>query len=271
MNSHLTRNCLSLLLASGVSVTAFAGTVDLAGTDATGSLSFANVKATTDAAVAEGWNFPYFFDGSIYQSIAAVPLSEDASYSEESSYEVLGKDITSDNFATLSAGAISFDDGLLTGAGIEIIDTSSLTLAINGEGFSPYHSDYNSGSGIGDFPFNYGITASNVSGTGLTFIDGTLTSVDLTADISVSVQLGELGFYLGNTYDGSLSIAGANYAFDLDVTQDTSSPLGPLSDTHMVFNRAGTIAAVSPVPEPSFYAMFLSGFLILGAMFRRRA
>jgi len=259
---------LPLLAVSGLSV---AADIELAGDDATGYLSLANVKATNDQATAESWDFPYYLDeNGIFQSIAAVPLSVDSVYSEEALYTVLGKDITSGNFSTLSAGTISFDDEMLSGVGVETVGVDALTLAINGQGFSPFFSEHNSGAGFGDFAFNYTITASNATGAGLTFVDGALTSVDLDADISVAVEFGAgLGAFFGDTYDGSLSITGATYAFDVDVTQDTTSLLGDLNNTHLVFNRTGTIAAVSPIPEPSVYAMFAGGLIVLSAFARK--
>lgn len=267
----LVQKTLSVAVAAALvmPVAATAAEFELIGDDVSGFLSLSSVKATTDASIADSWDFPYYEDeNGIFQSIAAVPLSEDSVYAEEALYTVLGKDITDAEFATLSAGTVSYDEGLLTGSGMEYISVTDLTLSINGRGFSPFHSGHNTTVGIGDFPFNYQIEASNLTGTGLTFLDGQLTSVDFDADIAVNTQLGELPYFL-NPYEGSLSVTGDFYAFDLDVTQDTPSPLGDMTDTHMVFNRAGNISAVSAVPEPSVYAMFAGGLLIAGAFARR--
>lgn len=256
-------------LAGGVQ----AATIDLASDDGTGYLALSSVKSSTSAEAAEAWNFPYYLEEStgIYRSIAAIPLSADSVYAEESEFTVLGKDVTSSDFNTMSAGSVSFDDSLLLGSGVETVATADLTLVVDGDGFSPYMSDYNSGTGLGDFAFHYTITTSNISGNGLTFVDGQLTSVDLDADVSVAVDFGNIeAFAWDDSYDGSLSISGADYAFDLDVSQPNVTPLAPLESTRMVFNRSGSIAAVTPVPEASSYAMMLCGLLFSGVVARRR-
>ncbi|MEM9084220.1 MAG: GC-type dockerin domain-anchored protein, partial [Planctomycetota bacterium] len=47
-----------------------------------------------------------------------------------------------------------------------------------------------------------------------------------------------------NTYDGVLRVSGSRFAFDVDVTQDNVTLLGPVTDTRLVFNRSGTIDAL---------------------------
>lgn len=256
------------LIAAG----AQAATLDLAGSNGTGYLAFSNVKNTTSASIAEGWNYPYYLGtDNIYHSIATSPLSSSSTYSEEANFTVLGKDITQTDFATFSAGTIGYDETTLTGVGTEVISVAGLTLTINSAGFSPYLSAYNTGSGLGDFAFNYTITPSNLTGGGLTFTNGVLTSVDLDASIAVKVGLGtNPAFALGSLYNGTLSIDGASYAFNLDETKNNTSPLGALTNTHMVFNRAGSIAAVTAVPEPSTVAMMAAGLALVGLVGRRR-
>jgi len=49
----------------------------------------------------------------------------------------------------------------------------------------------------------------------------------------------------GSTYDGSFSVSGDHFAFDVNVRQSNTTAFGPFSDTWLIFNRQGTIAALS--------------------------
>ncbi len=250
-----------------------AASIELAGDNGTGFLSMSNVKSwlAEPDPVTES-EFPYFFDSDagLWRSIAAVPLSADSTYAEEAlGFTVLNKSITQSDFGTFSAGTIDYSDALVTGSGIESVDASALTLAFNNAGFSPLYSAYNTGDNFG---WAYSISASNVNGAGLTFVNGVLTSIDLTADISVAVSWLDLpaGTW-ASTYAGSLTISGDMYAFQLDVMQDNETPFfGSLPNTHMVFNRAGDIAAVVPIPEPQTYLMLGIGLMLIGGAVRAR-
>lgn len=278
-NNHALHTLAGALVALGwLGSAAEAATISLSGANASGYAALSGVKASSSQADAEAWNFPYYVDtDGLFQSIAATPLSSTSVYAEESTYSVYGKDVDAPEFATFSAGTISYDAAALTGVGTEVVGVSALTLAINSDGFSPYSSGYNTGSGIGDFPFNYSITASNFTGNGLTFVNGQLMSIDLDADIAVAVQFAETGFYFtdldsGDTalYEGDLSISATSYAFDLDVTQDVGSIVGTLEDTRLVLNRAGYIDAVTTIPVPAAAPLLMSAMGVLGWFGRRR-
>jgi hypothetical protein len=239
-----------------VALPATAATIDLAGPDGTGFLSLSNVKswASEPDPVTQS-PYPYYFDSdaNLWRSIAAGPLSAGSTYAEETSFTVFNKTISQSDFATVSAGTLAYDAAGLLGTGTESITSAALSFSFNNAGFSPFGSAYNTGGGIGNFGWAYVITTANVAGPGLTFTDGTLTSIDLTADISVAVRFADNpSFAWSTSYAGTLAITGDTYAFSLDVTQDnTASFLGTIEDTRMVFNRTGTIAAVSAVPEPA--------------------
>jgi len=240
--------------------------IDLAGDDHTGYLSASNVKnwGSEAAALAGLPNYAYFeVSPGLWTSIVAEPLSASSVYAEESipGFTVLNKSITESDFATLSSGTIDYDDAGLTGSGTEVVGVSDITVTVDGAAFSPLNSPNNFGSGAGNAGWTYAITASGLTGTGLTFEDGALSSADLIADISIELLFnGTLAFE--ETYDGTLAVSGDQFSFDVNVTQDNTAPfLGSFSDTQIIFNRSGSIAAI---PEPgSAFAMLGIGWLLM--------
>jgi hypothetical protein len=249
------------------------GSIALAGPDGTGFLSLSNVKAWTLEPNPETQSrYPYYFDpqDNRWVSIAAGPLSAGSTYAEEASFTVLNKTRTQADFATMSAGTLAYST-TPAAVGTDVVPVTALSFAFNGAGFSPFGSAFNTGGGFGNFGWAYLITASNLTGIGMTFIDGVLRSIDLDAAIRVVPRLGNnpaLAF--ATPYDGRLEMRGDRYRFLMDVTQTTNSPIGLLEDTRMVFNREGSIAAVTPIPEPAMVAMLLPALAIVGAAARAR-
>lgn len=271
-----------------VGLSAQAATIDLAGAEGTGFSALIGFKAaaTLNDIQAQNWKYPYYFDSTTgtYRAIAAAPQSTTNDYSPylPSGAVVLGQTATASNFATFSAGGISYDASVLTGSGVETIGVGALSLTVNSAGFSPYsYAEYNPKStpaDIGNFAFNYQITATNLTGSGLTFTNGVLTSIDLDADINVSIQLGTLPAYVTDlgtqnkaVIKGGLSISGDSYAFNVRDTGRYGFVLQQGGvDLNFVINRAGSIAAVTAVPEPSTYALMMAGLLVSGVVGLRR-
>jgi hypothetical protein len=267
-------------------------TVQIAGNNGAGSLYFSNVKnwATEPDPVTQS-PFPYYFDtgSGLWTTIVSVPLSSTTTYVQESSFTVLNKTNTQSDFATMSAGVLQYDASLISGSGIEVIGVGNFTMDLNTlsyqnpmpapsqwkggtagmiSPFSPIYSQFNTGSGVGNYGWSYIITPSNFAGTGLTFTDGNLTAIDFTADISVVVRFANdsgVGQF-ANPYNGSVSFAGNGYQFHLDVTQNNSNFLSTFTNTRMVFDRSGTVASV--IPEPS--SALLVSLAGIAALMRRR-
>lgn len=256
------------------------------GGESTGYLAMANVKnwgSESAASHPDNSIYPYFFDSGsgLWKSIAVGGLSSANDYSLVTGATVAGSGLTQPDFTTFSAGFLNYDNSSITGVGVETIPVSGITLNLNtGAGlnanasvFSPYGSAYNRGSGFGNFGWTYVMSTSALTGSGLTFTDGQLTSIDFTAALGVIVRFGNNAAFtfkeggVDAVYSGTLAFSGNQYAFDLDVTKTVSSVLGTLTDTHMVFNRQGSIAAV--VPEPSS-ALLIGGSAVLILLPRRR-
>ncbi|CAL1125565.1 unnamed protein product [Cladocopium goreaui] len=219
--------------------------VDLSGTDHTGVLSMSNLKNwATEPDIVTQSPYPYFYDSGagLWKSIAAEPLSPTTTYVEEGSFTVVNKILSDADFSTRSSGTIDYDDGPLTGSGPETVGAGDVSFTFNEDGFSPFYSPNNAGSGFGNFGWAYVITANNISGTGLSFVDGQLVSIDLTADINILVQFGDNPALVFNeagpstapaVYAGSLNITGNSFAFDVDVTKAVDSALGSFAETNV--------------------------------------
>ncbi len=187
------------------------------------------------------------------------------------------------NHATMSAGLIGFDNSLLTGSGLETIPVNALifnfdTYLWDGKtqnnwtvfstptyisSFSPVYTEYNDANGAGNAALIYNLSLSNVAGTGLTFVDGQLVSMDIDATLNVLARAGYIpnpSPFQGATFTGTFTASGMNYAFDLDSYQSAAV----FSAIHMVMNREGT---ASLIPEPSAATL---GALATFLLFRRR-
>ncbi|WP_040351930.1 PEP-CTERM sorting domain-containing protein [Blastopirellula marina] len=290
-NSYFRSICLFVAGFGATNSHAATVSIDLSGNDHSGYLSFSSVKGwanepnqTSDPN--EITEYPYYYDEDLgrWIGIAVNPLSAASIYAEESEHVVYNKTITDSDFSFTDIGDISYDDGLLSGTGTEVLSPSQFSVVLDASDFHSYDSPHNTGTGIGNFPFRYTLSSSNSSGNGLTFVDGELTSIDLIADVAVTVAFygdgGTLNFPLWEEgagfggpvaqFVGQLTFAGNQFAFDLDVTQTVNSVLGALADTRLVLNRSGSVDAVAAVPEPGSWILLASGISAVAICLRRK-
>jgi hypothetical protein len=267
------------LLVAGAILTAPGATdaevISLSGSGATGFLSLSNVNNESVEPNTPGgkdFDYPYYYDPAqdLWVVIVAEPLSAGSTYAEElDGFTVLNKTVTDTDFGITDIGAISYDATDVAATGTTVLAPGQFTLQLDATGFSPLGTPRNVNN---EFAWDYTIEASNLVGPGLAFRDGVLTSIDLVADVTVFVNfLGNpnppFRFSPGYFEAGGLTFSGNRFAFDVDVTQDVQSVLGSLSDTRLVLNRSGTIAAV--VPEPSTSVLIALGAAVLVPACRR--
>ncbi|MEM9703434.1 MAG: PEP-CTERM sorting domain-containing protein, partial [Planctomycetota bacterium] len=188
------------------------------------------------------------------------------------------------DFNLSDVGTIDFDSSLLTGFGTEIIAPGDLTLNLDASEFNPQNrtklNDADFGFDPSDplgtvnpegrsnrnesalFAGRLSLTPTNLTGTGLTFQDGVLTSIDMDADVNLTNGLINV--------DGGLTFSGTDFAFDIDDVQTT----GFARNVRTLLNRTATLDAVgtfsvAAVPEPGTMALCgLAGFG--GLVVRRR-
>lgn len=225
----------------------------------------------------------------VYSAIIASPQSTTNDYSvlstfyNDSPLAINNQAITQSDFATMSAGHIHYDNSLVTGSGTEIVPVSQLTFGFDifewdgvttGDGgpttvpntptfispFSPIYTEYNDAGGFGNAQLWYNMSVDNVTGAGLTFQDGDLTSMDIQSDLTVDLTV---AFFptTSASFSGTFSASGLSYDFDVSDTQG----LLVFSGIHMYMNRAGTASLA--VPEPS--AAVLLGLCAMGLKRRR--
>jgi hypothetical protein len=170
------------------------------------------------------------------------------------------------NAGAFNLGPLTYDSNLLNGVGTEILNTSQfgLTLTKNDYNFNALNESTAPGTwGPYGYPYyywgidSYSFVLSNFSGQGLTFVDGQLTSLDFTADVSITHPLAG-----GKTWDGTLTFAGNQFTFDINELESIA-----FGDLRMIMDRTGTIDLV---PEPSAVFLGILGGIIFISRRRKR-
>ncbi|MEM6332170.1 MAG: PEP-CTERM sorting domain-containing protein [Planctomycetota bacterium] len=161
------------------------------------------------------------------------------------------------DFADFDLGSIDYDDSSLTGIGTEFIAAQDLTLTLDGSEFesqnrtklNPADAGFGPTDPIGtvnpegrsnrnEAANSVNLTATDLTGTGLTFTDGVLSSIDFVADIDLNVS--GAGLTGGGIATGTLTFTGLDFAFDVDSVGSTAFA----SNVRVLLNRSGTV----PVP-----------------------
>lgn len=188
--------------------------------------------------------------------------------------DIQNQAVTQADASTLSAGRLNFDASQLTGIGTEVVPVGALAFdlntfaydglvdpAVTGDPrsnwppvgatvpqlnispFSPVFTPYNDGSGAGNAPFAYELTVDNLSGGGLTLIDGQLAEMDITGDVTFEVFSVAAPFFGRASVDGTLTLSGTDYTFDV-VGSDGA---GPITSANVFMNRAGVASLVGRI------------------------
>ncbi|MEN1680584.1 MAG: hypothetical protein AAGJ46_13425 [Planctomycetota bacterium] len=184
------------------------------------------------------------------------------------------------DFAETDIGGLDFNPSVLSAVGVEVVPPTALSFNLNSSEFqSTNRTDLTSTpsdtppfgpsgrTNFNEFANNPEIVASNPTGTGLTFVDGVLTSIDLTVDVVVNtrqVGFGGAGF---NGAAGSLTFSGNSFAFDVD------DVVGGFFASRILLNRSGTVDAVGAltVPEPTSVTFALLVTAATASRRRRKA
>jgi len=230
------------------------------------------VEQPNTGGTSKDFDYPYYFDPSLNEGaglwvvIASEPLNAAYSYTyEEANFTVLNKTVTDPDVGQFSIGNLEWDDASLTGSGIETIAAASLTLSLDLTDFSPMFGTHNINN---EFFWDYRGDVSNLGGTGLTFQDGVLTSVDFTADVDVFPRFaGNDGAAFVTPYSGNVTFSGDSFQFNVDeILANNSSILGNIENSHLVFDAAGTFA----IPEPSSLLLLISALGMMNLLRRKR-
>ncbi|MEM1097182.1 MAG: hypothetical protein AAGH92_00195 [Planctomycetota bacterium] len=158
------------------------------------------------------------------------------------------------DFADFDLGVLTYDDATLTGLGIETIGVDAVSLDLDGTEFqSTNRTELFAGadappfgpegrSNRNEFANTVSLEASNFSGTGLTFTDGVLTSIDFTADAAVELVLAALPTATLRA-EGKLTFADSSFAFQID-GQDNL--LTAATNVRLILNRSGSLTLGPP-------------------------
>lgn len=150
------------------------------------------------------------------------------------------------------AVSLQYDDASISGVGVEVVSAVSMTTNFN-QHVPGEHAV---------FATAYTENVNSVNGS-ITFTDGVLSSIDLTADLIFAWNSVPGGGVL--SFVGQLIFNGD--AFSLLVGDNENSVIGNLD---YVWEFDGHVTAITAVPVPAGLVLFLSGGMLMAAFVRRR-
>lgn len=141
-------------------------------------------------------------------------------------------------------GSLTFDDSGATGIGTEVFPVTAIDLGA----FYDSASATTDVSGVG-LELLYGPTFFQFGGLDssdtITFVDGAITSVDLSIDASVLIGFGSATL---TSFDGSFSITGDRFALAIDETEfNVPFVFGTAPQSRVAVDIRGRVAAI-PAP-----------------------
>ena len=157
------------------------------------------------------------------------------------------------NEANFSVGSLSYDDALLNGTGTEFIGINSIDL-------NTFFSDDISMSAreawFFDLPSSFLFGDLDINDT-LTFVDGSLTSMNITLDTEFKIldlKSNEVSF------NGTFTIDGADLSLQIQESQKFDTGMFGVVSTTLTVDMQGIVNAI---PEPSSALLGLLGSLLI--------
>ncbi|WP_309380347.1 hypothetical protein [Cerasicoccus frondis] len=188
--------------------------------------------------------YPYYYDADAgyYTMIVGEPLAATNTYpDEEANYTIKNNTVTDDDATSYSFGKLSWDDDLLNGVGAETLSPSQFSLELDGEPYSPYSGPHNINN---EFGWGVRFDIVEVTGEGLTFIDGQLTDINISVQLSIVIFGNVNGFKPESTpaFSGLISFANGRFVHNVNHTQTIIAPVvGPIEDAKLYSNAQGDI------------------------------
>jgi hypothetical protein len=163
--------------------------------------------------------------------------------------------------APFDLGELSYDSDAVGGQGVEFVPVDAEMFAFD---FSPYTQDFiEELAVIGDGDMR--VVMSNIEGSGLKFVDGTLTGIDFTAEVALTPLLkgvGGTGFFPQTfaPYTGRLTFTGNRFQWEVD-----SRANWIIGATHVrfVFDLGGTLDGLPDAEDPrAAFAAWIGQFTL---------
>ncbi|MDF3128868.1 PEP-CTERM sorting domain-containing protein [Kiritimatiellaeota bacterium B1221] len=158
------------------------------------------------------------------------------------------------NPSAFNFGSIEYESSLLTGVGTEIIAIGDFSFTASKEDYNFNVLDESGTYYYETIDLLLSVSVDNLSGTGLTFENGVLTSMDFVGDAKV--------LFPANEWVGTFTASGMDVAYDI---ADIDNVAG-FGDAIIVLDRAGTVA----IPEPGVLVLLGLGLITLFHLKRKK-